>query len=247
MRRIVEPELLDELPPSDPQAVRSRGDLRRLNFLMGHAGFFTRSLRAPGMVAPLALRAESPRRARRPTSAPLRLVELGAGDGTLLLRLARRWSASGVTAEVTLLDRQNLVSAETRRAFAALRWSVECVASDVFAWLAQPAPAADVMLANLFLHHFSDEQLTTLFRLAAARTNLFLACEPRRSSLAFAAARSLALIGCNVVTRHDAVVSVRAGFAGHELSALWPSTTGWKLSEPSAGLFSHGFCARRNV
>ncbi len=234
MRRVVEPELLDELPPSDPQAIRSRGDLRRLNFLMGHAGFLTRALR---------------RRLDEKTfpSRALRLVELGAGDGTLLLRLARGWSALGVTAEVTLLDRQNLVSAETRRAFAALHWSVECVASDVFAWLEQPAPRVDVMLANLFLHHFSDEQLAMLFRLAAARTNVFLACEPRRALLALAAARALALLGCHAVTRHDAVVSVRAGFAGNELAALWPSAPEWKLREQSAGLFSHGFRAQRNV
>jgi hypothetical protein len=72
------------------------------------------------------------------SSRPLRLVELGAGDGSLLLRVARRWSGLGVTAEVTLLDRQNLVSTETRRAFAALNWSVESVAADVFAWLNSP-------------------------------------------------------------------------------------------------------------
>ncbi len=288
MRRVVEPELLDELPPSDPQAVRSRGDLRRLNFLMGHAGFLTECLStlflSPAFLTP------SPREARagrgpgrgaiEPSGAlpkasspqpsppaeggegvrnheqfldapfhtrPLRMVELGAGDGTLLLRLARRWAARGVKAEATLLDRQNLVSAETRRAFAALHWSVECVASDVFTWLEQSSPVADVMLANLFLHHFSDEQLATLFRLAAARTNLFLACEPRRAPLALAAARSLGLIGCHAVTRHDAVVSVRAGFAGHELTALWPAATEWTLRENSTGLFSHGFIARRNV
>ena len=233
MRRVVLPELLDDLPPADPQAVRSRGDLRRLNFLMGHAGFLAGALgrHQDGKTLP---------------SRPLRLVELGAGDGTLLLRLARRWSAAGVTAEVTLLDRQNLVSAETRRAFAALQWPVESVASDVFAWLEQPAPVADVMLVNLFLHHFSAEQLAALFRLAAVRTNVFFACEPRRSPLALTAARSLVLLGCNAVTRHDAVVSVRAGFAGRELSALWPSAPEWELSEKSAGLFSHRFRAQRH-
>lgn len=234
MRRVIEPELLDELPPSDPQAIRSRSDLRRLNFLMGHAGFLTRAFRNHHDEKSVPAR-------------PLRLVELGAGDGTLLLRLARRWSACGVTAAATLLDRQNLVSAETRRAFAALHWPVETVAGDVFSWLEQPRPVADVMLANLFLHHFSDEQLVRLFGLAEARTNLLLACEPRRSPLALAAARSLALIACNAVTRHDAVVSVRAGFSGGELSALWPAKKEWALRENSTGLFSHGFSAHRNA
>ncbi len=234
MHRAVEPELLDDLPPADPRAVGSRADLRQLNFIMGHAGILSRAFRRH--------LAETVFRSR-----PLRLVELGAGDGTLLLGLARRWRALGVTAQVTLLDRQSLVSAETRRAFAGLNWSVESVATDVFTWLGQSSPCVDVMLANLFLHHFPDELLGALLQLAAARTNLFIACEPRRSPLALAASRWLWLFGCNPITRHDAVVSVRAGFVGKELSALWPSATEWESGEKAAGLFSHCFVAKRNV
>jgi hypothetical protein len=49
-----------------------------------------------------------------------------------------------------------------------------------------------------------------------------------------------------VITRHDAIVSVRAGFVGRELSALWPVDNQWQLSEQSAGWFSHCFIAKRN-
>ena len=234
MRRVLQSELLDHLPPADPRAVRSRADLRRLNFLMGHARILSRVLRD-----------HLPQAQFR--SRPLRLVELGAGDGTLLLQVARQWSAPGVTAEVLLLDRQELVSTNTRRAFAALHWAIETVATDVIAWLEQPSPAVDVILANLFLHHFPDQALAALLRLAAARTNLFIACEPRRSPLALTAARGLGLLGCNSITRHDAVVSVRAGFVGRELSALWGSNANWESSERPAGWFSHCFAAQRNA
>jgi len=101
------------------------------------------------------------------------------------------------------------------------------------------------MLANLFLHHFAKAPLSELLRLAAARTNLFIACEPRRSSLARTASRWLGLVGCNAVTRHDAVVSVCAGFVGQEISGCWPAETQWALSENPAGLFSHCFVAQR--
>src|ERR1035438_3228095 len=38
MKRIIEPELLDELPPGDPRAAGSRRDLRRLNaWMRNHA------------------------------------------------------------------------------------------------------------------------------------------------------------------------------------------------------------------
>ena len=53
------------------------------------------------------------------------------------------------------------------------------------------------------------------------------------------------LIGCGPVTRHDGRISVRAGFAGSELSALWPDKKNWELIERPFGLFSHLFIARR--
>ena len=36
MKRLVQPELLDSLPPDDPRARGSRRDLRRVNWWMGH-------------------------------------------------------------------------------------------------------------------------------------------------------------------------------------------------------------------
>ena len=53
------------------------------------------------------------------------------------------------------------------------------------------------------------------------------------------------MIGCNAVTRHDAAVSVRAGFLGNELSALWPDQKNWQLTERRTGLFSHLFVAQK--
>jgi hypothetical protein len=53
------------------------------------------------------------------------------------------------------------------------------------------------------------------------------------------------LIGCGPVTRHDGRISVRAGFAGSELSTLWPDKQNWELVERRVGLFSHLFIARR--
>jgi hypothetical protein len=214
--------------------MRSRTDLQRLNFIMGHASLFCRNM--------------VPRHKDNPaTTQPLRLVELGAGDGTLLLRMARRWATLGVMARVTLVDRHDLASDQTRRSIVALNWSVECVTADVYDWLSESTDRADVMIANLFLHHFTDDQLKMLFRLAATRTNQFIACEPQRSLLPLAASRCLRLIGCNGITRHDAVVSVQAGFVGSELTALWPVDREWELHEQPGGMFSHCFVAQRNA
>ena len=227
--RQVEPEWLDELPAEDPDAIRSRRDLRRLNVWMGNAGTMARLLEGFG----------APRRGRR-------VVELGAGDGTFLLGLARRLTPqwSGTTA--VLVDRAMLVSAATRLALATLGWEVEVETADVFEGLARIPPRdGTVVLANLFLHHFPREPLRELLTQVAARAEQFVACEPRRARLTLGASRLVGLIGCNAVTRHDAVASVRAGFEGRELSQLWPAGAGWTLEEGRAGPFGHRFAASR--
>src|SRR5207247_11145172 len=104
---------------------------------------------------------------------------------------------------VILLDQQDIVSAETRRGFRSLGWTIETAAADVLEFLAQPrVPASvDVISANLFLHHFPQPQLSRLLALVATRTRLFVACEPRRAASALAASRMLWAIGCNDVSR----------------------------------------------
>jgi hypothetical protein len=228
MQRCLEPEWLDELPAHDPRAIRSRRDLRRVNALMMNASIIAREL---GHIFS--------------ERAPSAIAEIGTGDGSLMLRLARKTTSRWQGVRFTMLDRQTIVSAETCAKFASIGWQAEFVAADVFQWLARPNQVFDVMIANLFLHHFDDVKLGTLLSLVAQRTRVFIACEPRRSILALAGSRFLGVLGCNEVSRHDAVVSVRAGFDGRELSALWPDSRAWTLQERASGLFSHCFIASR--
>ena len=103
------------------------------------------------------------------------------------------------------------------------------------------------MSANLFLHHFSEPALTRMAGLIGGLTDCFVACEPRRSTLSLLGSRLVGVIGCNDVSRHDAVVSVRAGFHDGDLSAAWRAEPigAWSLLERPAGLFTHTFTARR--
>ena len=228
MTRRVEPELLDELPAADPRASRSRQDLRRVNAWMGNTRIMASALRS----------AFAGRRCQT-------LVELGAGDGTILLRVARRLGPDWHGAMVVLLDRQQIVSRETLRGFEKLGWRAEIITADVFDWLGQSGSRnCDAMIANLFLHHFLEAQLSTLFDKAAHYARAFVAIDPRRWTGSHLGCRLLWLLGCNSVTRHDAVVSVRAGFAGQELSRLWPVERGWALHERPANLSSHLFTAQ---
>ena len=229
MKRVLEAEWLDTLPPNDRGAIDSRRDLRRINGLMGNAQILTRLVKEMATDQPIEC-----------------LTELGGGDGALLLSLARRLSVRGRTGRAVLVDRQEVVSESVRAGFTQAGWSLETVTADVFDWLAGTnRPSQGVIVANLFLHHFAETELKRLLTLIAQCGRLFVACEPRRCSLALRASQVLGLIGCNAVTRHDAVVSVRAGFAGRELTDAWPSNSGWNLREGKAGLFSHSLVAAK--
>ncbi len=225
--RIVEPEWLDQLPPAEPAAQCSRIDLQRVNAWMGNARSIVGALQGVSFPRP-----------------PQRLVDLGGGDGTLLLEVAGRMAARWTRVEAVLVDRQGLLTPNVRHRFHRLGWTVRAVPADVLEWLSEPCDTVyDVALANLFLHHFSPEPLRRLLRAVAGRARAFVACEPERSPRSLAAARLLPFIGCNQVTHHDAVVSVRAGFRGRELSGLWPGTDGWQLTERRGAWFSHLFVA----
>jgi Methyltransferase domain len=226
IERVVEPELIDALPPTDPLAIRTRRDLRRVNAWMGNPKIMARALQQAF-----------------PRNPPGRIAEIGAGDGELLLRVARLLNWRSLNA--TLVDRQDILKLETRAQFEQMGWDVRLEKSDVFDWLQHPAAGTDIIAANLFLHHFTGEQLRELFRAAAKTARVFIAVEPRRAPPCLFFSHLLWFIGCNRVTRHDAVVSVQAGFAGSELSALWPDRDGWNLTEQPARFASHLFVAQR--
>lgn len=220
MRALV-PEILDLLPADDLRAIRSRRDLSRINAVMGQSRIMAGAL------------GRFPR--------PALLADLGGGDGRFLLKVAQRLKQwRGVKA--VILDRQDIVAAETRAAFEVLGWTCDVMRGDILETLPRLSP--DIVTANLFLHHLPDLELKQLLGFVAARSAGLVACEPRRSPLALLGARMVFLLGANDVTRHDAVASVRAGFAGRDLSSLWPRGHGWSLDERGVFPFTHLLAAR---
>jgi hypothetical protein len=255
VKRIIEPELLDEMRPGDPRAVASRRDICRLNTCMRHHSIMANALHAHCNGQPFK-----------------QILDLGAGDGNFLLGVASRLAhlraprshgrekvdSTDVKLHLapvvggyawrniaaTLLDRHDIVSPRTFAQFASLGWRAESFVQDVLNW-SQNCTPTQIIITNLFLHHFPEAALAAILRAIAARAQLFIALEPRRAHWPLFCSSLVWAIGCNEVTRHDAVASVRAGFSGSELSALWPSGSKWRLTEKPAGLFSHLFIAQR--
>lgn len=219
--RAIEPEWLDTLPAGEPSAIRSRADLRRVNWLMNNVGIVTGALRG---------------------LAPETVLDLGAGDGSFAMRVVQRLGWQNL--ECALLDRSCVVPETVRDGFRSMHCRLVVWQRDALHGLSE-IPDCDVIFTNLFLHHFKPDALKALLHIIALRCRTFVACEPRRHRLSLGASRLLWMIGCNRVTCHDAVASVRAGFRDEELTGLWPMTRRWRVQERAAGIFSHLFVAQR--
>lgn len=201
MQRVVESEIIDELPPDHPDVVRSRADLKVINFLMGNERWIARRIAGfPG--------------ARRKG-----VVEIGAGEGTLLARLARRYPGIPLTA-CDLAPRPEGLDES-------IRWDRR----DVFDSLA--AISGGVLAANLFLHHFEDAELER-FRQYMANFEVICINEPHRTPRTIRDA-GLLLPFVGRATKHDMIVSIRAGFLPGELPERLGLDSGeWRVREETS-------------
>ena len=258
--RKLTPEMLDGLNENDPLAIKSRHDLRRIHRFMGTQNIIFKALHQLDLNLPSS---KSPSINSPLSKSPLKVLEIGAGDGSLLLGLACQLSLSKKLApywshvDLTLIDQQDLVSYQTISDYAQFGWNVCVQKTDVMHWALNTIKNTDnydLIIANLFLHHFSNDQLITIFERIKQQTDCFFACEPRRHWFALAASHLVGLIGANRVTRMDAFISVHAGFRDSELSNLWSAEKYsnrqsiddlWRINEYSAGLFSHCFLVNK--
>lgn len=230
-------EILDELDRSDPRARQSRQDLRRLNQIMFHI-LGIRSL---------------VRQLHYKLARGLNICELGCGDAWVGEQVWIHHSFKvHPGSALTLLDMQPSVSPDRLDRLSQVFEEVSICETSLMPWLDSIDPGDkknhfDLVVMNLFLHHFTEPQIQRIFRGLSKISDAVICLEPRRSALGLMGAKATGLIGCNEVTRHDAALSVRAGFTQHELSTLWGHSVEvplrWQTFEHSFGPFSHFFHA----
>ncbi len=186
--RVFVPEILDQLDHDDPDALRSRADLQRINRLLGNFRWLQAALESQGA-----------------TDGSLHVVEIGAGDGHFIREFARLHPNVRYTA-IDLAPRPANWPEN-------LGWRQGCVLETL------DAVGGDVLVANLILHHLTDEQLARLG--ASLRRYRAVICnEPARFRAFHVLGRGLQLIGVNYVTRYDMHASINAGFRHGELPGV---------------------------
>lgn len=214
--RVLQPEILDRLPADHPDAVESRRDLRLINRIMGNWRWFQRELETRIQPAD-------------------RLLELGAGAGDLGRRLARRCPRITGT-PYSGLD----LTPRPRHWPESWQWH-QC---DLTRF--RDGNAHTVLLANLVLHHFDPPTLAGIGETLTGKIRLILASEPARRPIHQWQLRALWPFGINRITRHDAHVSVAAGFVGDELGRfLGLDSREWTVSARTTPLGAYRFLAER--
>ncbi len=142
-----------------------------------------------------------------------RVLELGAGTGELGQALFRQ----GV--HVDAMDRCPPPAA----------WPADRSWHEADALTFNDYSLYSVVIGNLIFHHFSPTELADLGAKFNHSARLIIACEPARYRCFQVLFSCIApLLGANHVTRHDAHVSIAAGFRRDELTralglepALW--------------------------
>lgn len=201
MRRITSNELLDEDHGTAEEISSSLDDLWRINRRLG------------GVTSTLRL---LDRFFSRTGPHPVRVLDVGSGDARLAAHLQAEMLRRNIPAEFFVLDRRFSHLEGGYPLGAGLR----PVVADVFT-LPFLENSFDVVMCNLFLHHFSGPNARLLLRcLAAVAREAVLINDLERHVLPYLFIRLAIPFTRSRITRIDGPASVRQAYTREELAAL---------------------------
>ena len=148
---------------------------------------------------------------------PVRLVDIGTGQGSLLEALADHFDAASVPAELVGVDLSPSYVAMARTRLGSRARVVVADATD----LPFDEGSFDIATSTLMMHHLPRQTRTNMVAELArvTRTTYLFDLELTfYGALGWAAASTL--LGMSSDTRHDGVVSVRRGFTRDEFEQL---------------------------
>ena len=142
------------------------------------------------------------------------VIDLGCGSGKMLLMLANKFQAQGISF-VGVDANPNIVAfAKANNAHRLIRYEVSNILSEEF-----QQQRFGIAVATLFLHHFTSEQLVKIFRALASQCSVGIVVNDlHRHWFAYYSIKILTRIfSRSGMVKFDAPVSVLRGFHRSEL------------------------------
>ncbi len=154
-----------------------------------------------------------------PPTAPLRILDLGCGNGDLLRVVAKWGRKTGRQLELIGIDGNAFTINYAQKlsdGFPEISYRTEMIPSPFLA-----EGNYDVVLCTLFLHHFRTEDLENLLMLVSnqAKTGIVIN-DLHRSRIAYFLFNLITLFIPNRMVREDGLTSILRGFKKKELLAL---------------------------
>jgi SAM-dependent methyltransferase len=208
-RRVITAEHMDSPTVSESDQRATLLAIRQVNRWLGGTGQVLGALR--------------PWLRTMPRGSTLRVLDLGTGSADIPIALAR-WSVqAGLAVQIIGLDLHPLTLALAReqidREPAPVRQRIELVQADA---LKPPfaRQSFDFVISSMFLHHLPDIEVLTALKIMDDLSRRGLVWNDllrNRWSLTWA---HLLTLGRPATVRHDATVSVRAGFTRREVREI---------------------------
>jgi len=186
-------------------------------------------------VADIVLRMAAERRVEDPGSPPIRVLDVGCGDGAVLLRVGRIARAQGIAVHLHGCD-LSPVALDRARGSAA-QADIELTLTELDATRDPLPPGFDLVTSTLFLHHLNDADTVRVLSGMRDAGRVGLIQDLRRTRIGYVLAwAGVRLLSRSAVARTDGPLSVqgaytmremmalcaRAGLAGAEVRRGWP-------------------------
>lgn len=144
------------------------------------------------------------------------IVDLGCGSGDMLRAVADYGRKNNFTFELTGIDANEYTVNYARQLSAdypEISYNKMDILSNEFS-----ASTSDVVIATLFFHHFSNEEITTILNRVVNKNRIgVIINDLHRSSAAYYLFKLICNFISNPMVRNDGAISVLRGFKKNEL------------------------------
>lgn len=165
---------------------------------------------------------------------PARILDVGAGDGRMARFLSQHLKKLQIEVQFFALDRQISHLSGTSP------WELPGVVADALHLPFRPA-SFDIVMSNLFLHHFSEGAAKSLNRaLLSIASKAVLINDLDRRWLPYLLIRHAPLLTRNRISRLDGAASVRQAYTRRELISLAAESGAQSFEIFQMPFFRHG-------